>query len=145
MGLYSSSVLESVEKMAESNELLEAFIVDDLIHRSTDDIKSFCEGEECKILVEKAVLKKPTMMRLDKAADAKRREKLAAYMIARAAGDPAWKNLVKYTKLRKQCISKIMDKYGAKAKKVALASQKNYIKTAAKISSTAKSDEKSDK
>ena len=140
--LYGAKPVDSIEKIGNSNELLEAFFVDDVLRLTSDDIKSFCESEEAKILQEKAVLKKPTMMRLSKADDEKRRIKLAAYQLAKEANDPEFTKLKKYTALRKQSIQKIMTKYGAKATKVAKVAQKNYMKTAAKVSKKEDSDDK---
>lgn len=140
--LYGAKPIDSIEKIGNSDELLEAFLVDDVLRQSSDDIKKFCESEEAKILEEKAVLKKPTMMRLSKADDEKRRIKLAAYQLAKEANDPEFAKLKKYTALRKQSINKIMNKYGTKAAKVAKVAQKNYIKTATKVS---KADAKDDK
>lgn len=140
MSLYGASPVDTIEKIGNSNEVLEAFFVDDILRMSPDEIKTFCESEEAKILQEKAVLTKPTMMRLDKKADEARRTKLIAYQLAKANNDPNWSKLVKYQKLRKECIQKIMDKYGAKAAKVAKVAQKNYIKTATKVKEATKKD-----
>jgi hypothetical protein len=133
MSLYGAKPIDSIEKIANSREVLEAFVVDDIIRLPETDIKAFCESEEAKILLEKNVLNKPTLMRLDKKSDQLRRQKLIAYQLAKAANDPNWVKLVKYQKLRKECIQKIMDKYGKKAAKIATKAQKNYIKTASKV------------
>lgn len=142
MSLYGTKPVDSIEKIGNSKEILEAYFVDDIIKMSSDDIKSFCESEEAKILVEKAVLSNRTMMRLDKKSDEVRRTKLIAYQLAKAANDHNWAKLVKYQKLRKESIQKIMDKYGTKAAKIAKVAQKNYIKTASKVKAATKSDDK---
>lgn len=136
MSLYGAQTLTSMDEAATSDRVLEMFIVDDIIRQSSDQIKEFCESEEARILQEKAVLKKPTMMRLSKQDDAKRRVKLIAYQLAKDANDPEWNKLKKYTALRKESIAKIMKKYGSKAERLAKISQKNYIATAKKISSS---------
>ena len=141
--LYGAKPIDSIEKIGNSNELLEAFFVDDILRQSSDDIKSFCESEEAKILQEKAVLKKPTMMRLSKQDDFNRRVKLVAYQLAKEANDPNWTKLKKYTALRKECIAKIMAKYATKAEKIARVAQKNYMMTASKVSDS--KDSKEDK
>lgn len=137
MSLYGTTQLASLEEEANSNEVLEMFLVDDVLKGTSDEIKQFCESEEAKILTEKAVLKKPTLMRLSKADDERRRVKLMAYKLAKEANDPEWKKLKKYTALRKQSIAKIMQKYGRKADKLAKIAQKNYIKKAASAKETA--------
>lgn len=141
MGLFGTNALVSMEEAAKSDRILEMFFVDDLLRQSSDQIREFCESEEAKILQEKAVLKKPTMMRLSKEDDAKRRVKLMAYQLAKEANDPEWTKLKKYTALRKESIAKIMKKYGAKAERMAKIAQKNYIATAQKVSSNS-SDKK---
>ena len=134
MGLFGTDALVSMEEAAKSDRILEMFFVDDLLRQSSDQIREFCESEEAKILQEKAVLKKPTMMRLSKEDDAKRRVKLMAYQLAKEANDPEWTKLKKYTALRKESIAKIMKKYGSKAERMAKIAQKNYIATAQKVS-----------
>lgn len=140
--LYGTKPIDSIEKIGNSDELLEAFLVDDVIRQSSDNIKKFCESEEARILEAKNMLKKPTLMRLSKQDDFNRRVKLVAYQLAKEANDPAWAKLKKYTALRKECIAKIMQKYSTKAEKIAKVAQKNYMKTASKISDSKKDDEK---
>lgn len=135
--LYGTDSLTSMEEMANSDEIFEMFLVDDIIKGSSDQIHEFCESDTAKILTEKAVLKKPTLIRLGKADDEKRRVKLIAYKLAKEANDPEWVKLKKYTALRKQSIRKIMKKYGNKARRLAKIAQKNYIKKAATVKATA--------
>lgn len=136
MSLYGNSQVMAMEEAAKSNTIMEAFLVDDIIRLSQEQIKEFCESETAKVLQEKAVLKKPTMMRLSKEDDQKRRIKLIAYQLAKDANDPEWAKLKKYTALRKESIQKIMNKYGAKATKMAKIAQKNYIAVAQKATDT---------
>lgn len=136
MSLYGTQIVNSIENIANSDRFLEMMIVDDVLRGTSDQIKAFCESAECKVLQEKQVLRKPTMMRLSKADDEKRRIKLAAYELAKEANDPEFVKLKKYTALRKQSIAKIMKKYGPKAEKIAKSAQKNYIKTASKAASS---------
>lgn len=133
MSLYGTAQLRSLEEMGNSNEILEMLFVDDILRGTSDQIKEFCESQEAKILEEKAVLKKPTLVRLSKQDDKKRRIKLMAYQLAKEADDAEWKKLKTYTMKRKECISKIMNKYGTKAERLANISQKNYIATASKV------------
>lgn len=136
MSLYGTSHIRSMEEIANSNEILEMMIVDDVLRGTPEQIREFCESAEAKILQEKSVLKKPTLIRLDKEADAKRRVKLMAYQLAKEANDPEWAKLKNFTAKRKACIEKIMSKYGPKAERMAKIAQKNYIATASKMSSS---------
>ena len=134
--LYSAGNIRSIDELATSDELFEAFLVQDMLRGTEKEIKNFCESEEAQILVEKAVLKKPTLMRLGKTDDEKRRTKLTAYQMAKEANDPEWKKLKKYTALRKQSIAKIMKKYGKKSQRVAKIAQKEYIKKSRSLKAT---------
>ena len=90
-----------------------------------------------KILVEKQVLNKPTLYRLSKEDDLRRRIKLTAYQLAKDAGDPLWTKLLKYQGLKKQFSNKILNKYAKKAERIAKIAQKNYIKNARSVKATA--------
>lgn len=131
--LYGAQQLRTMEELANSDRILEAFIVDDVMRGTSDQIKEFCESEQAAILQEKAVLKKPTMMRLSKADDEKRRIKLIAYQLAKEANHPEWAKLKTYTAKRKVSIAKIMQTFGPKAERMAKIAQKNYIATASKM------------
>lgn len=137
MSLFGTSQIASMEQAACSNTVLEMFLVDDMLKCPSAQIKEFCESKQAEILQEKQVLKKPTMMRLSKADDEKRRKKLMAYQLAKEANDPEWEKLKKYTALRKECIAKIMKKYGAKAERMAKIAQKNYVATVSKVNAAA--------
>lgn len=135
--LYGTSLVTSVEEMANSNALLELFYVDDILRGTSEEIKEFCESEEAQVLVEKQVLNKPTLHRLSKIDDLKRRQKLAAYMLASSNNDPLFAKLVKYQKLKKEYSNKILKKYGNKALRIAKMNQKDYIKKARAVKATA--------
>lgn len=134
--LYSANHLASIEEMAQSDEIFEAFLIDDLMHGSTEDLQKFCESAECQILIEKQVLNKPTVHRLSKEDDLKRRVKIICYTLAKEANDPMWTKLVKFQKLKKQFSQKIFDKYNKKAVRIAKAAQKEYIKKAKGMQAT---------
>lgn len=142
MSLFGTTQMVSMEQAANSDAVLEMFYVDDILRMNSDKIHEFCESEEAKILQEKAVLKKPTMMRLSKQDDEKRRIKLMAYQLAKEDNDPNWIKLKKHTAQRKEDIAKIMAKYGSRAEKMAKIAQKNYIKSASKVSAAASKDNK---
>lgn len=138
MSLYGTEPVQKLEEYAKSNAIYELFILDDIIHNSnSEQIKEFCESQEAQILVEKQVLNKPTLHRLSKEDDLRRRIKLIAYKLAKEKNDPLWAKLVKYQKLKKQTAQAILDKYGTKAEKMAKIAQKEYIKKAKKVKATA--------
>ena len=135
--LYGSSHIASIDEIAESNSLMGLFLVDDISRGSAKSIKDFCESAEAQILVEKQVLNKPTLHRLSKADDLKRRIKLICYQLAKAENDPNWAKLVKYQGLKKQYASKILTKYGKRAERIAKIAQKNYIAKSRSVKATA--------
>lgn len=135
--LYGTTHIASIEEAANSNSLLELYLVDDILKGTSEEIKNFCESEEAQILIEKQVLNKPTLHRLSKEDDLKRRIKLTSYQLAKDSNDPNWNKLVKYQKLRKQYAQNILNKYGNKAERIAKIAQKNYIKTARSVQATA--------
>ena len=134
MGLFSNEVITAIDEEFdnEMNDIMEAFIVDDVIKMDSDSIKVWCESDEAKALVEANVLRKPTMMRLSKADDEKRRAKIVAYRLAKEANDPLYRKLIKYRTLWKQTSNKIMEKYGNKANRIAKKGQQEYIRNYSK-------------
>lgn len=128
--LYGTHQITTIDEMAKSDEIFEAFLIDDILSHSDEEINKFCESAECEVLIEKQVLNKSAATRMSKEGDLKRRIKLCSYLIAKSNNDPLWAKLVKYQKLKKQYSQKIYDKYYAKAVKLAKVSQKEYIKKA---------------
>ena len=130
--LYGTS---NMEPEADMTVATEALLYDDIAHGTEEQIKEFCNSDAANVLVERGVLKKGTLMRLSKTDDEKRREKLMAYQLAKEAKDPLWKKLAKNRVQEKKLIAQIMKKYGPKARKLAKAAQKEYIKVASKLPS----------
>lgn len=133
MGMFSSSDIEGIdETFMEDDGIIEALIVDDVLKQDSDAIREWCETDEAKALVEANVLRKPTLMRLSKADDEKRRQKLESYRLAKAAKDPLYDKLLRYRGKWKMVSAKIVQKYGAKAARIATKGQKEYMKNYAK-------------
>ena len=128
MGIYSNSA-EDYE--VDMNALIEAFLIDDLTHNYGEDtIQEFCApGGVGEALVEAKVLStQKTVNRISKKDDYTRRVVITCINMARQHKDPLYAKLVKYQLLRKQARKKIVEKYGSRAKKVALKAQREYIK-----------------
>ena len=106
---------------------------EDAAFKHEDEIKTFTESEECKVLMEKQVLNKSSYMRLSKADDYKRRLKLVAYNLAKENNDPDYKKMKMHRAKFKQFRAKVLKKYGNRAKKIATVSQREYIKQAKKL------------
>jgi hypothetical protein len=129
MGIYSNTA-EDYE--VDMNALIEAFLIDDLTHNYGEDtIQEFCApGGVGEALVEAKVLStQKTVNRISKKDDYTRRVVITCINMARQHKDPLYAKLVKYQLLRKQARKKIVEKYGSRAKKVALKAQREYIKS----------------
>ena len=130
MSLFGSDALERIDEdfRGEIDSVVEMMIVTEASKMGEEDLKAWCESEEAQALVEANVLRKPTLMRLSKADDEKRRVKIACYTIAKAANDPIYFKMRKAYILKKQLSAKLVAKYGNKATRIAKQAQKEYIK-----------------
>ena len=136
--LYGTSHIASIEEAAKDQELLELFLIDDVLRGTNEQIANFCESQEAAILVEQGVLKKNALVRMNTLeSDFNRRVKLTSYQLAKAAKSPDFDKLFKYSRLKKEYATKILNKYGAKAARIAKIAQKEYIKKARAAKSAA--------
>ena len=129
MGMFSANTTSISEDTGLNNpdELMGYFIVDEVSRMSDEDKKAFLESEECKILQERNVLKRKTLVRLNKNDDLTRRKKMAAFQIAKDNHWKEWDLLVKNRIKERALIAKIVQKAGMKAEKAAKIQQKNYL------------------
>lgn len=137
MSLYGRSFIkESFQRDELENIDLKPFIelmaYDDISRGTSEQIKEFCNSEIAQVLTEKQVLNKGTMMRLSKADDEKRRIVSVSYYLAKEANDPDYKKMIEYRAKWKEHKRKVLQKYSQKAKRIAVAAQKEYIKKAKK-------------
>jgi hypothetical protein len=128
MSLYGHSNLNEDFNGLDMDAVMESFFYDDLSRMSDSALNSFLESEQCKALQEKTAFAKPTLMRLDKAADKLRRIRLLCYTLAQNAKDPNWAKCKKYRALWKKHRALIFKKYGNPATRYASVAQKEYIK-----------------
>ena len=129
MGMYATD--DENTYGVDMDTLVEAFLIDDLTHNYGEDaIHEFCApgGAADALLEAKVLSNKRTIVRLDKTADLTRREMITALAMAKAQNAPEYAKLVKVQLLRKQLKAKIFSKFGARAKKIALKGQKEYMK-----------------
>ena len=131
MSLFSAENIEGIAESFEDdavNAVVESIIVDEICKMDDEAIREWCATDECAALCEAQVLRKPTAMRLSKADDFKRREKIAAYTLARQANDPLFRKMIKARVMWKTLSDKILAKYNAKATRTAKKAQAKYIK-----------------
>ena len=127
--LYGTSTIASIDEMAGNEELMSLYLLDDIMQESVDAINEFCDSEEGKVIMEKVGLDRKIIDRATiRKMDLNRRIKLTAYQLARDAKSPDWVKLVKYSALKKQYATKILNKFGKKAERIAKINQKEYIK-----------------
>lgn len=127
--LYGTSTIASIDEMVGNEELMSLYLLDDIMQESAESIKEFCESEEGKVIMEKVGLDKKIIDRATiRKMDLNRRIKLTTYHLARYANDPNWTKLVKYSGLKKLYATKILNKYGKKAERIAKINQREYIK-----------------
>ena len=127
--LYGTSTIASIDEMAGNEELMSLYLLDDIMQESVDAINEFCDSEEGKVIMEKVGLDKKIIDRATiRKMDLNRRIKLTAYQLARDAKSSDWAKLVKYSALKKQYATKILNKFGKKAERIAKINQKGYIK-----------------
>lgn len=126
------------EELSDTNALVEMMLADDIARMDSDTIHKFCESAEAEALVEANVLRKPTLVRLGRKDDQKRRKKLAAFQLAKENKDPNWTKLCKNRVKEKQLINDIMAKWGMKAERVSKKAQTEYIKHAGKTTANFK-------
>nr|DAF97860.1 MAG TPA: hypothetical protein [Myoviridae sp. ctYA416] len=120
------------EELRNPNALLEAFIYAEASTLPESERQAFVESDEAKLLLEKQVISRKTLVRLSKADDIARRQKMAAFQIAKERKDPLWTKLVKNRVIERALVKQIVQKYGSQANRVARKSQQEYIKTAGK-------------
>ena len=131
MSLFNAETIEGISESFEDlalEQVIESFVIDEVCKMDDEDIKAWCESEEAQALIESNVLKKNTAMRLSKADDFKRREKVAAYALARQANDPLYQKLLVSRSKWKMYSNKILAKYGTKANRLAKKGQAAYMK-----------------
>lgn len=137
MSLYGHSALkESFQRDdlegVDLKPYVELMAYDDISRGDSEQIKEFCQSDVAQVLMEKQVLNKGTMMRLSKADDEKRRIIMISYRLAKEANDPEYTKMITNRAKWKENKRKILQKYSQKAKKIAIESQKEYIKRARK-------------
>lgn len=111
------------------NELLEAFIFDEVSKLSEEKIKEFCApGGPGEALINEGKFSRKSLVRLSKVDDIERRTTMAAFDIAKQKKDPLWAALAKNRIKERELINNIMKKYGLQAKNAAKIGQREYLK-----------------
>jgi hypothetical protein len=129
MSIYGKPVSSTGETVENVTELLEAYILNELSQLPDEIKESFATSEEAKTLLERGIISKKTIVRLNKTDDLSRRIKLAAFQAAKEHNDSLWDQLVKNRIKEKDLIEKIVQKYHTKATQSAKLGQRDYLKS----------------
>lgn len=133
MGMFSTGIItESIENVfSDPNAIISQMIEMEVSQLPQEKIEEFCApGGVGETLVAEGKLSKKTIVRLSKKDDLSKRKKMAALNLAKQNGDPLWDKLALNRVKERELIAKIMAKYGNKAQKVAVQSQKDFLKGA---------------
>lgn len=133
MGMFSTGIItESIENVfSDPNAIISQMIEMEVSQLPQEKIEEFCApGGVGETLVTEGKLSKKTIVRLSKKDDLSKRKKMAALNLAKQNGDPLWDKLAMNRVKERELIAKIMAKYGNKAQKVAVQSQKEFLKGA---------------
>ena len=133
MGMFNTGIItESIETaFADPNGIISQMIEMEVSQLPQEKINEFCApGGVGETLVEAGKLHKKTLVRLSKKDDLTRRQKIIALNLAKENNDPLWDKLALNRVKERELISKIVTKYGTKSQKLAVKSQKDFLKGA---------------
>lgn len=126
---FSSSYNEpSTELLQDPEAYNEAVFIAELMSLPDDEFDAIMESEGMRVLEEKGIYNRRTIVRLKKDDDLDRREMMAALQLAREGNDQLWSKLALNRVKERELLGKIKAKYGSRAAKVARTQQKDYIK-----------------
>lgn len=131
MGMFSTGIItESIENVfSDPNAIIGQMIEMEVSQLPYEKIEEFCApGGVGETLVAEGKLYKKTLVRLSKKDDLTKRKKIIALNLARDNKDPLWDKLALNRVKERDLISKIMTKYGNKSQKLAVKSQKDFLK-----------------
>lgn len=133
MGMFNTGIItESVETaFADPNAIISQLIEMEVSQLPQEKIDEFCApGGVGETLVQEGKLHKKTLVRLSKKDDLTRRQKIIALNLAKENNDPLWDKLALNRVKERELIAKIVAKYGNKSQKLAVKSQKDFLKGA---------------
>lgn len=131
MGMFDTGfIAESIENtFSDPSEITSQLIEMEISQLPQEKIEEFCApGGVGETLVEAGKLRKKTLVRLSKKDDLTRRQKVIALNLARENNDPLWDKLAQNRVRERELIAKIVAKYGNKSQRLAVKSQKEFLK-----------------
>ena len=117
------------EPLKHPNELMEAFIIDELSYLPPETIREFCEtgGVADQLIQEGKLRSKNTIVKMSKKDDYSRRTVMTCLQLAKDHNDTDWRELVKAQQKKNKHKAKIIKKYMTKAQQIAKKSQQEFL------------------
>lgn len=132
MGFFDTRGIVNIEPISEMVKDFDAYqegcIYLEMMDLSVEDRTALMETPEFLALEAKGLIGKRTIVKLKKEDDLERRETMAAFELARDMADPLWDKLAANRVKERELISRIKAKYKNKAARIAMNTQKDYIK-----------------
>lgn len=128
MGIFSPNSMVMENELKDTNELLEAYIYDELSRLSDEKREEFVQSEAAQAMLESGLISRKTLVRLSKNDDLERRIGMAAIQLSKEHDDVLYDQLVKVRIKERELLEKINNKYANKATRVAKIGQKDYLK-----------------
>ena len=131
MAIFDTGVVVTTLENTFKNpqEFEQIMIADEVANMSQEELEEFCApGGLGEHLVTEGKLRNRTLVRLSKKDDLTRRKKMAAYELAKEHNDPAWKKFVYFRQKALEMENKMAARYASKAERVAMISQKSYLR-----------------
>ena len=132
MGIFleAGSNYDTMEESCNTNELMEAFIIDEISHLPDSLIQEFCEpgGVGQQLVTEGKLRSTNTIVKMAKKDDYSRRVTMACMQLAKDNKDPNWKKLVKAQQLKNAAKSKIIKRWRSQAERIATKTQREFLK-----------------
>lgn len=129
MGIFGNgSTLVMENELKNQEELLEAYIYDEISRLSDEKREEFVNSQEAQGMLEAGLISRKTLVRLSKNDDLERRIGMAAIQLSKESDDALYDQLIKVRIKERELLDKINAKYANKATRVAKIGQKDYLK-----------------
>lgn len=129
MGIFGNgSTLVMENELKNQEELLEAYIYDEISRLSDEKREEFVNSQEAQGMLEAGLISRKTLVRLSKNDDLERRIGMAAIQLSKESDDALYDQLIKVRIKERELLDKINAKYANRATRVAKIGQKDYLK-----------------
>lgn len=117
------------EELKHPNELMEAFIIDELSYLPQSTLREFVEdgGVADQLVTESKLRSKNTIVKMSKKDDLSRRKIMTCMQLAKDNKDPNWDKLVKAQQKKNYHKNKIIKRWMAKADRIAKKTQQEFL------------------